>query len=165
MFRSLLLLPWLLLVGCASVPKNAAPRPANLFPADTFQTHRVVLTALGKQYTFNGYLALSQTGGKRLIVMENFGNVLADVLIKPDGEIFVMKSSKAFTEKQIRRFLASDVETIFGDDVATHWPVRVVETNHFLLKKRWYRLDLRVVGNKPGPQPAAMFDETKALKP
>jgi hypothetical protein len=166
MRRNFFLLPlvFIFAAGCASPPKNSAPRPANLFPADAFQTHRAVFTAFGKQFTFNGYLALSETGGKRLVITENFGNVLADVLVKPSGEIFVMRSSRVFTPKQIRRRVAADLETIFGDAHSTKWPVRMFNANHFLLKRRWYSLDLRIVETKPGVQPAEMFDEAKELK-
>jgi hypothetical protein len=167
MRRDFFLWPLVLVLaaGCASAPKNCAPRPADLFPADAFQTHRAVFTAFGKQFTFNGYLALSATGGKRLIVMENFGTVLADVLVKPDGRIFVMRSGKVFTPKRIRRFVAADLETIFGGATAGQWPVQRIEADHFLLKRRWYSLDLRIVETKPGAPPAEMFDETKGLKP
>jgi hypothetical protein len=151
--------------GCASVPKNAAPRPANLFPTDAFQTQRAVLTAFGKQFTFNGYLALSKTGGKRLVIMENFGTVLADVLVKPDGKIYVMRANKIFTPKRIRRFVATDLETIFGDQPMAKWPVQTLGENHFLLQRRWYSLDLRIVETKLGAQSPDLFDETKALKP
>jgi hypothetical protein len=166
MRRNFFLLPLILLfaVGCASVPKNAAPRPANLFPADAFQTQRAVLTAFGKQFTFNGYLALSSTGGKRLVIMENFGNVLADVLVKPDGKVFVMRANKIFTTKRIRQFVAADLETIFGDQQTTKWPVQTLGENHFLLQRRWYSLDLRIVETRLGPQPSTLFDEAKALK-
>ena len=64
---------------------------------------RAVLTVHGRQFTLNGYLALSKTGGKRLIVTENFGGVLADVLVKPDGEVFVMRSSQLFRPEWIQR--------------------------------------------------------------
>jgi hypothetical protein len=151
--------------GCTSVPKNSAPRPANLSRTDAFQTHRAVLTALGKQFTFTGYLALSQTGGQRLLLTENFGRVLADVLVKPDGKIFVMRASPAFPPKRIRRFVAADLETIFGNAPAAKWPVEQLDPNHFILKRRWYSLDLRIVETKYGGQSAEMFDETKALKP
>jgi hypothetical protein len=87
------------------------------------------------------------------------------VLVKPDGKIFVMRSSKIFTPKRIRRFVAADLETIFGGAPAAKWPVQILDANHFLLKRRWYSLDLRIVETKPGAQSAEMFDETKALKP
>ena len=94
----------LILSLCCSPCWLAAPRrrrstlPARRksFPADALITQRGVLTVLGRQFTLNGYLASSATGGKRLIVTENFGSVLADVLVKPDGSVQVMRSSRAF---------------------------------------------------------------------
>jgi hypothetical protein len=97
--------------------------------------------------------------------MENFGTVLADVLVKPDGKIYVMRANKIFTPKRIRRFVAADLETIFGDQPMAKWPVQTLGENHFLLQRRWYSLDLRIVETKLGAQSPDLFDETKALKP
>lgn len=160
----LLPLALVFLAGCASALKCSAPRPANLFPADAFQTHRAIFTALGHQYTFNGYLSLSKDGGKRLVIMENFGRVLADVLVKPDGEVFVMQDSKAFKAERIRRFIAADLETIFGERPVEKWRVQMPDPNHFVLQRRWYSLDLRVIASQAGEQSPTMFDATKALK-
>jgi hypothetical protein len=163
MRRNLFFLPLILwlVAGCAST-KNFGARPANLFPPNSFQIQRAIFTAFGKQFTFNGYLALSETGGKRLVITENFGNVLADVLIKPDGKIFVMQSNKIFTPARIRHTVAADLETIVGEESAAHWPVQMPGPNHFLLKRHWYSLDLRIVETKLGAPPANLFDETKA---
>src|SRR4051812_39875193 len=83
----------LLAAGCAT--RSNLPRPGHSFPADAFITQRAVLTARGRQFTLNGYLSLSATDGKRLIITENFGNVLADVMITPTGAIHVMRASQA----------------------------------------------------------------------
>jgi hypothetical protein len=149
------------LTGCATSP-NHFSRPANLFPTDGFITQRAVFSVLGKQYPLNGYLALSETGGKRLIVAESFGHVLADVLVKPDGIIFVMQSSHVFSPAYIRRGLAPDLECIFGSATKANCPVQMLSKDHFLLKRRFYTLDLRIVDVKSGPQRADLFDETKA---
>lgn len=152
----------LLAAGCATAPKEVAPRPAPV-AVDGFQTHRAVFTALGKQYTFNGYLATSQTGAKRLLITENFGMVFADLIIKPDGKIFVMQSNKVFTPRRIRKYVAADLEAMFGNQSGPA-PITQLSENHFVLKRRFYTLDLRILNTKPGPQPAEMFDETKAKK-
>lgn len=164
MRRNFLFLPLILLLaaGCASAQKETIVRPAPV-AADGFQTHRAVFTALGKQYTFNGYLATSQTGAKRLLVTENFGMVFADLIIKPDGKIFVMQSNKIFTPRRIKKYVAADLEAMFGNP-AKPAPITQLSENHFLLKRRFYTLDLRILNTKPGPQPAEMFDETKAKK-
>ncbi len=161
------LLPLLLLLlgaGCSTVQKNAGERLANLPPADGFQTHRAILTAGGKQYLFNGYLATSRTGGRRLLITENFGMMLADVLIKPDGKIYVMQANKIFTPRRIRRFVAADLETLFNNRICESTPVKFPGPGHLFLKRIFYTLDLRIVETKTGAQPVEMFDETKAIK-
>ena len=168
MRRKFFLLPLILLfaAGCATPPsQNRFVWPDRRFPADGLLTQRALFTARGRQFALNGYLALSSTGGKRLIVTETFGNVMADVLLKPDGKVFVMKSSRMFPEKYIRRLMAADVECVFGSTPAADCPVTMLATNHFVVARGGYRLDLRIVEIKPGAQPSALFDETKALKP
>ena len=154
-----------LLAGCATSPRSQIQHPTNSFPTDALITQRGVLTVLGRQFTLNGYLASSAAGGKRLIVTENFGSVLADVLVKPDGTVYVMRSSRAFKPRWIRRYIAADVECLFGAGVKTDCPGQILSPTHFLIERRRYKLDLQIVETKPGPQPAAMFDESKAAKP
>ena len=151
----------IILAGCATAP-NYFSTPTNLFPANGFITQRAVFSAFGKQYPLNGYLALSETGGKRLIVTESFGHVLADVLVKPDGKIFVMQSSRVFSPEYIRRGLAPDLACVFGGTTNSNGLVQMLSPNHFLLKRHFYTLDLRIVDVKSGLQPANLFDETKA---
>src|SRR6185369_15716074 len=156
---------FLMVFGCVSAPKSQIPAPANSFPADALITQRGVLTALWKQYTLNGYLSVSAMGGKRLVITENFGSVLADVLIKPDGKVYVMRSSRAFKPKWIRDYIAADVQCVFGDAPRKDCPGRMISPNHYVIERRWYKLDLQIVEIKPGPQPTIMFDESKAEKP
>lgn len=162
-------LSWLLLLalltGCATTTRSQIQRTPNSTPTDALITQRGVLTILGRQFTLNGYLSLSASGGKRLIVTENFGGVLADVLIKPDGAVHVMRSSRAFKPKWIRTYLAADVACLFGDGAKSDCPGQTLSPTHFLIQRRWYKLDLQIVETRPGPQPAAMFDESKAEKP
>ncbi len=154
-----------LLAGCATPPRSTLPRGPQSFPADALITQRGVLTVRGRQFTLNGYLATSATGAKRLIVMENFGSVLADVLVKPDGSVRVMRSSRAFKPAWIRDYIATDLQCIFGDAPRADCPGQMLSPTHFIIERRWYKLDLQIVGTKPGPQPAEMFDEAKAGKP
>ena len=153
----LLLLPALLAGGCATAPVSFLPRTAGSFPADALITQRAVLTARGRQFTLNGYLSRSRTGGQRLIITENFGGVLADLLIKPDGAVHVLRSSRAFKESWIRRHIAADVQCLFGDAPREHCPGRQVSENHFVIERRWYTLDLQVVETKAGPQSPDLF--------
>lgn len=141
-------------------------RPANSFPADALITQRVVFTKFGgKQYTLNGYLACSATNGQRLVVTENFGGVLADVLVTPDGKAHVMKSSRVFKPKWIEHHVAADVRCLFGNTLEDNCPGQTLGPNHFLIQRRWYKLDVQIVNIQPGNQPAALFDASLAEKP
>ena len=159
------LLPLVLILaaGCATVPpvQTHFSRLENLFPADGFITQRAVFSMHGRQFPLNGYLAVSKTGGERLVITENFGHVLADVLVKPDGKVFVMQSSQAFSPKDIRLGVAADLQCVFGDATNRDCPVEMPDANHFIIKRGGYSLDLRIVEVKPGAQPAGLFDESK----
>ena len=163
---SFLFLGLVLAAGCTTAPRLQMQRPPDSFPTDALITQRSVLTVFGgRQFTLNGYLASSSTNGQRLVITENFGNVLADVLVTPDGKAHVMKSSRAFKSKWIERYVAADVRCIFGTAPEANCPSQMLAPNHFLIQRRWYKLDLQIVTTKPGPQPAAMFDASKAEKP
>jgi hypothetical protein len=158
----------LLLAGCASAPPpRPAPAPQRSwsFPPDAFIRQRAVFTARGRQFALNGLLAKSEQGGLRLIVTENFGSVLADVLVKPDGTVFVMRSSRMFKPAWIRNYVAADLKCIFGATPPTELPVKMLDASHFVITRRWYTLDLNIVDTKPGPQSASMFDPAGAEKP
>lgn len=160
------LLPSVLVLaaGCAAAPPEQShfSRPANPFPANGFITQRAVFSTHGRQFPLNGYLAVSETGGQRLVITENFGHVLADVLVKPDGKVFVMQSSQAFSPKDIRLGVAADLQCVFGDATNRDCPVEMPDANHFIIKRHGYSLDLRIVEIKSGAQPASLFDESKA---
>jgi hypothetical protein len=156
----------LLATGCASAPPpENLSRAANSFPADALMTQRAVLTVHGRQFTLNGYLALSKTGGKRLIITENFGAALADVLVKPDGKVFVMRSSRLFRPEWIQHYVAADLECIFGDATKKKCDEKILSPTHFVMEHRGYTLDLQIVQTKSGPQPPELFDETKRGPP
>jgi hypothetical protein len=155
----------LFLTGCASSPRPQIQRPADSLPADALITQRGVLTVLGRQFTLNGYLASSATNGQRLIITENFGGVLADVLVKPDGKAHVMRSSRAFKPRWIERYIAADVRCLFGNGSEKDCPGQMLGPNHFRIERRWYKLDLHIVETKPGLQPLDMFAVPKIGKP
>lgn len=167
MRRNVFPMLWLLLAaGCATpLSPGDSPRAASTLPADGLVTQRAVLTTRGRQFTLNGYLALSGTGGKRLIVMDNFGAVLADVLVKPDGTVRVMRSSRIFRRVWIERYVAADLQCIFGGTQDAVCPVRMLSATHFVVERRGYKLELHIVETKPGPQPAELFDETQKATP
>ena len=162
---SVLIMVLLGAAGCATPPKTSFRPASTPFPAEALVTQRGVLTVLGRQFTLNGYLALSPTGGKRLVVTENFGSVLADVLITPDGVAHVMRSSRALKPKWIRSYLAADVQCLTGGTTVEECPGEMISPTHYLVQRRWYKLDLQTVNVKPGPQPATMFDASRAEKP
>ena len=162
---SLLLMVLLGAAGCATPPKTSFRPAATPFPPDALITQRGVLTVLGRQFTLNGYLALNAAGGKRLVVTETFGGVLADLLITPDGTAHVMRSSRALKPEWIRRYLAADVQCLTGGTTVEECPGEMISPTHYLVQRRWYKLDLRTVNVKPGPQPATMFDASRAEKP
>ena len=97
MRRNLLLLSLVLMLagGCASNPPGHFTRPDGAFPAEGLIVQRVLLTIHGRQFALNAYLAQSPANGKRLVITETFGAVVADVLIKPDGTAVIMKSRSA----------------------------------------------------------------------
>jgi hypothetical protein len=166
MRRNLFFLLLLLAAGCATTPPSGnLSRVVNSFPADALMIQRAVLTVHGRQFTLNGYLALSKTGGQRLIVTENFGAVLADVLVKTDGKIYVMGSSHLFRPEWIQRYVIADMECIFGDAPNTNCPGKMLSPTHFVMEHHGYTLDLQIVETKPGPQPLELFDETKRGSP
>lgn len=127
-------------------------------------TQRGVLTVRGRQFSLNGYVARSATHGLRLIVTENLGSVLADVLVKTNGSVFVLKSRPPFQPAWVQNYIAADLKCVFSDVPSTNCPVQVLSPIHFIIERRWYKLDLRTVDVKPGVQPAQMFDEMQGGK-
>jgi len=159
-----ILLLALLAAGCVTsqpLPKINAIRTAQLFPPEALVTQRGVLTVHGRQFTLNGYVARSVTRGLRLIITENLGGVLADVLVKPDGKVFVLKSNPPFRPAWVEHYFAADLKCIFAVAPETNGPVQVLSPAHFVIERRSYKLELRTVEVKPGLQPAEMFDEIK----
>ncbi|MEI6083899.1 MAG: hypothetical protein WCS70_06315 [Verrucomicrobiota bacterium] len=134
----------LLLTGCATVPP---PRKPVRVTTNALLTHRAVLTIHGRQFTFTGYLALSETNGLRLIMTSALGQVMADVLVKPDGAVYLMRPSPVLRREWIERYVVSDMR-------------RYVEflTPTLSINDRHHTLELRTVETKPGPQPAKLFE-------
>ena len=95
----------------------------------------------------------------RLIMTHSLGQVMADVLIKPDGTVYLMRPSPVLRREWIERYVASDMKCLFGNAC----PGQKADALHWQMTKRNYQLDLQTVETKPGPQPASLFDETKAV--
>jgi hypothetical protein len=154
-----------LITGCATnKSKSITGALEPQFPPNAFMTHRAIFTARGKQFALTGYLALSESGGKRLIISQALGQTMADLLVKPDGTVHVMQPSPMFKEQWIRRYVAADLECLFGNHPRKKCPVQILGPNHFFIKHFFYKLDLRIVETKVGPQPDSLFDPTQARK-
>lgn len=157
-----------MLTGCVS---TNAPRPSPLprtalnLPAEGMLLQRAVLTIHGREFSLNGYVVRSETHGLRLIMTENFGGVLADVLVKPDGKIFVMQAKAPFRPAWIEKYIAADLKCIFSLGAATDCPLQILSPTHLVVERRGYTLDLRTVESRPRPQPPELFDETRRSNP
>ena len=164
----LLFIPIFLLTGCVTTqlpPPVCLPRSEAWFPADALVSQRAVLTVRGRQFSLNGYVVKSAAYGLRLIVTENFGGVLADVLVKTDGQVVVLKARSPFRQAWVANHIAADLKCVFGDTMAVDCPVRRLSATHFSIVRRAYQLDLRITEVKPGVQAAASFEVTPGGRP
>src|SRR5439155_18465999 len=127
------------------------PLPAQPFPPDALVTQRGVLTVRGRQFSINGYIARSQTRGLRLIMTENFGAVLADVLVNPEGKAFVMQSKPPFRRAWVELYIVADLKCIFGNGSVSDCPVLSLGPAHFIVERRCYKLDSWSWVSKLGP--------------
>lgn len=153
------------LAGCATAPRTQLQVSRQSFPPDALITQRGVLTVFGgRQFPLNGYAALSAEHGLRLVVTENFGGVLADVLLTPDGKTYVMRSSPAFKAEWIERFLAADARCLLGLS-QTDCPGESLGPDRYRIARRWYRLEVQTVNVAPGPQPPESFVPPVASAP
>ncbi len=152
--------------GCAT-PRSqgpTGPRTTGPFPPAALVTQRAVLTARGRQFTLNGYLALSGTGAQRLILTENFGSVLADVLVTSDGTVQVIRSSALFRPDWIRRYVAADLQCLANDPPDPACPVKTLSSTRHRIERHLYNLEVQTVETRPGPQPAALFEVPRTGK-
>lgn len=133
----------LLLTGCATVPPRAPVRVTT----NALLTQRAVLTIHGRQFSLTGYLALSETNGMRLILNSSLGQVMADVLVKPDGAVYLMRPSPALRREWIEQYVAGDMRR-FAESPTPDLSIQ--DRNHIL--------ELRTVETKPGPQPVKLFE-------
>ncbi len=164
----LLFIPIFLLTGCATTelaPPVNLPRSEAWFPADALVSQRAVLTVRGRQFSLNGYVIKSAAHGLRLVVTENFGGVLADVIVKPDGNVLVLKARPPFRLAWVENHIAADLKCIFSDATAADCPIQRLSPTHFVIARQAYQLDLRITEVKPGMQSAASFEAAPGGKP
>jgi hypothetical protein len=83
------------------------------FPRDVRMAHRVIMTAAGRQFVFNGYLSVRTDGTMRLIVMSDIGTV-ADFETRPDGSVVVARCNPKFSKRWVKRYIARDLLLLFG---------------------------------------------------
>ena len=167
---NLTLLLVLLAAGCATRPPvktapTSAPHQTWSFPPEALITQRAILTARGRQFAWNGFLSRSEPGGLRLLITADFGQVIADVLVKPDRQVVVMNPGRMLRPAWIRNYVAHDLADIFGVNPPPDPAVRMIDPNHFAINRRWSSLDLRVVQITPGPQSPERFDATRRDAP
>ena len=89
----------------------------------------------------------------------------SDLLVRPDGSTTVARSSRAFRPGWISNYMASDLKCIFGASPDPGCVLAIPTADHFIIERRWYRLDLRTVEVKPGPQPSQLFEVVEPGKP
>jgi hypothetical protein len=154
-----------LLTGCAVVPKTTVALPAKSVPSEAFITHRGVLTARGRQFPMNGYLAVSPDRGQRLVITEQFGKVLADVLVQPGGNVHVVRSSRALRERWIREHVVADMQCVLDLAPEEECPGERLAPDRVRIQRRWYQLELTTVETRTCPQPASLFDPPLAGTP
>lgn len=163
--RSPFALLLLLTAGCATAVPPSLPREDRSLPANALVTQRAILTVRGRQFTLNGYLSLSETGGMRLLVTETFGNVMADLLIKRDGTVQVIRSSPMLRPAWIERYLAADLQCLFGDVPGADCPGWKRSPTHYVIQRAWYTLDLQIVAIQPGLQAPDLFEGNPKATP
>jgi hypothetical protein len=69
-----------------------------------------------------------------------------------------------FPEKYIRRLMVGDLECIFGNAPAADCRVEMLNPNHFILHRRGYSLDLRILEIKSGAPSPELFEATEGKK-
>jgi hypothetical protein len=84
----------------------------HVFPAAYRSTQRAIITARGKQFTCDGLLAVSPTGGHHLALVSSFGTV-TDVRVTPAGQVEVLKETPLLRADWSRRFVARDLQRLF----------------------------------------------------
>jgi hypothetical protein len=84
----------------------------NLFLTQYRATQRAIVTAGGKQFTCDGLLQVSPTGGHHLAIVSSFG-VVTDLRVKSDGDCELLKVTPLFREDWSRRFVARDLRWLF----------------------------------------------------
>ena len=72
-----------------------------------------------------------------------------------------MRSSPVLKPAWIRRYVAADLACVFGHAPEADCPGRRLSPTHFLIRRRWYTLDLQIVDTRSDPQPAELFDEKR----
>src|SRR5436189_9388 len=67
----------LFVTSCATTKSKSTSGAELQFPPNAFMTHRAIFTARGKQFALTGYLVLSESQGKRLIISQQLGQTMA----------------------------------------------------------------------------------------
>jgi len=86
---------------------------ASCFPLNRRMTHRVILTAGGRQFVLTGHLTVGASGDLRLLAMGPMG-VLAELSTTPNGKVNVGQHNRRFRESWIRKYIARDIVLLFS---------------------------------------------------
>jgi len=70
----------------------------------------------------------------------------------------VIRANRPLRPAWIRRYIAADLTCIFGHAPEAECPGHMLSPTHFLIERRWYKLDLQIVEIKAGPQAAELFE-------
>jgi len=154
MGRAIILLFLGAMAGCAFGPVQPPSKPlAPSFPSNALVTQRGILKARGREFPLNGYVTTSETGGLRLVLANDFGGVLVEALVDANGKTSVVSAKAPFRKTWVEHYVMEDLKCVFGIGSSTNCQARRVGTNHFLIERRWYQLDLRTVQIKSGGAP------------
>ena len=111
-----------------------------------------------------GYIARSETNGLRLLMTENFGGVLADVIIEPSGKVIVVQTKPPLRPAWAENYVAEDLRCVFGRGSPEDCPGWMLSPNHYVIKRPRYTLDLQTVEVKTNVPPASVFDPNTTKK-
>jgi hypothetical protein len=85
---------------------------AQLFPARYHATQRAIITAVGKQFTCDGLLAVAPDQGYHLALASSFGTV-TDLRVTPAGRTELLKVTPLFRADWSRDYVARDLRCLF----------------------------------------------------
>ena len=149
----LCLLVWL--PTCSShrppVEPQTAEKPADPYPPEFRMSHHALLTVLGKQYDFVGYLGVNRARDLRAVAFADMGGKLFDLMIR-DGRAEVLAKPGRMPSGPLKRILRQ-MQLIFlaGRNVRRIESNETIELLDFRLFPGWEKpIPGTIVINDPG---------------